>query len=45
MEGAFDGAFEQGATYLALGVAQILYGILAFVILIMKGAEFSRPRV
>ena len=41
--GAFAGAFEQGATSLALGAAQLLYGILAFLILIQKGTEFSRP--
>jgi hypothetical protein len=28
---------------IALGAAQVLYGILAFVILITKSAEFSRP--
>jgi hypothetical protein len=43
--GAFAGAFEQGATYLALGAAQLLYGILAFVVLIQKGTEFSQSRV
>lgn len=43
--GAFAGAFEQGAIALALGAAQLLYGIFAIVILIQKGAEFSRPRV
>jgi hypothetical protein len=32
------------ATDIALGAAQVLYGILAFVILIRKGAEFSRPQ-
>jgi hypothetical protein len=30
---------------LALGAAQILYGILAFVVLIKDGADFSRRRV
>jgi hypothetical protein len=32
---------DQDATDIALGAAQVLYGILAFVILIRKGAEFS----
>jgi hypothetical protein len=42
MGGAFEGgAFDQSATYIGLGAAQLLYGILAFVILITKGAEFS----
>jgi hypothetical protein len=46
MGGAFEGgAFEHGISYIALGAAQLLYGILAFVILIQKGAEFSRFRV
>jgi hypothetical protein len=46
MGGSFEGgAFEQGATYIALGAAQLLYGILAFVILIQKRGEFSRPRI
>ena len=40
--GAFAGAFEQGVTFLAVGAAQLLYGILAFVILSKKGTEFSR---
>jgi hypothetical protein len=35
---------DGGATEIALGAAQVLYGILAFLILIRKGAEFSRPR-
>jgi hypothetical protein len=39
------GGSDQGATDIAVGAAQILYGLLAFVILIKKGAEFSRPRV
>jgi len=39
------GGSDQEATDIAIGAAQILYGILAFVILIKKGAEFSRPRV
>jgi hypothetical protein len=34
----------QDATVLALGVAQVLYGILALVILSMKRADFSGPR-
>jgi hypothetical protein len=33
------------ATDIAVGAVQLLYGILAFVILIMNGAEFSRPRM
>jgi hypothetical protein len=32
-------------TDIAIGAVQILYGIPAFVILIVNGAEFSRPRV
>jgi len=35
---------EQGATEVALGMAQVLYGILAVVILIKNGAEFSTRR-
>jgi hypothetical protein len=34
-----------GWLIIAVGAAQILYGILALVILIQKGSEFSRPRV
>jgi hypothetical protein len=34
----------QDATDFALGVIQVLYGILALVILSMKRAEFSGPR-
>jgi hypothetical protein len=34
----------QDAIDLALGVTQVLYGILALVILSMKGTEFSKPR-
>ena len=34
----------QDATDLAVGLIQILYGILALVILSLKRAEFSRPR-
>lgn len=33
---------DQGATYLAAGAVQLLYGALAFVILIKKRAEFTR---
>jgi hypothetical protein len=40
-----SGAFEQGAIFLALGAVQLFYGILAFVILIQKRTEFSRPGV
>ena len=40
--GAFAGAFEQGVTFLAVGAAQLLYGILAFVILSQKNTEFPR---
>jgi hypothetical protein len=36
---------DQDARDVALGATQVLYGILAFVILIQKGAEFSRPGV
>jgi hypothetical protein len=36
---------DQGARDVPLGATQILYGILALVILIQKGAEFSRPQV
>jgi hypothetical protein len=36
---------DQQAANIAVGAAQILYGILAFVILIINRAEFSRPRV
>ena len=32
------------AADIALGAAQVLFGILAFVILIRKGAEFFRPQ-
>jgi hypothetical protein len=39
------GFYDQGAIYIAFGAAQLLYGILAFVILIKSGAAFSRPRV
>jgi hypothetical protein len=41
------GAYEPGDSSfdIALGAPQVLYGILAFVILIMNGAAFSRPRV
>lgn len=31
-------------TEIAIGAAQVLYGILALVVLIMNGAEFSRSR-
>jgi hypothetical protein len=34
----------QDATDLALGITQVLYGILAFGILSMKRTEFTRPR-
>jgi hypothetical protein len=37
-------AANQNAADIALGAAQVLYGILAFVILIGNGAEFSRLR-
>jgi hypothetical protein len=36
---------DQDAPAIAVGAAQLLYGILAFVILIRLGAEFSRPRL
>ena len=39
------GAYEKGTSYIAFGAAQILYAVLAFVILVKNGAEFSRPRV
>jgi len=35
----------QDSTDIAIGACQILFGILALVILITKGAEFSRPRL
>jgi hypothetical protein len=46
ISGAFEGcSFEQGPTNIVVGGVQLLYGILALVILIQRGAEFSRPRV
>ena len=36
---------DRDATHIAIGVAQVLYGIFAFVILIRNRTEFSRPRV
>jgi hypothetical protein len=36
---------DPDANAIAIGAAQLLYSILAFVILIVKGAEFSRSRV
>ena len=33
------------ATFIAFGAAEILYGILALVVLIMNGVAFVRPRV
>jgi hypothetical protein len=36
---------NKDATDIVLGATQVLYGVLAFVILIRNGAEFSRPRV
>jgi hypothetical protein len=35
------GAYAKGATYIVLGAAQLLYGTLAFIILIRSGQEFS----
>jgi hypothetical protein len=41
----FLGGHDRGPTSLALGAAQVLYGAVAFVVLIRNGAEFSRPQV
>jgi hypothetical protein len=41
---AFLGDFEHDGSSIALGAVQLLYGILALVILIRNGAEFSRPK-
>jgi hypothetical protein len=38
------GGGDQDVTDIAIGGAPLSYGILAFVILIRKGAEFTRPR-
>jgi hypothetical protein len=35
---------DPDASAIAIGAAQILYGILVFFILILNGAEFSRLR-
>ena len=37
------GGGDQRATEIALGVAQILFGVLTFTVLVRNGAEFSRP--
>jgi hypothetical protein len=39
------GGSDQEVFDIAVGAVQILYGILAFVVLIMNGVEFSRPQV
>jgi hypothetical protein len=41
---AWVGGGNQGVAAIALGAVQILYGILAFAVLIRKGAEFPPPR-
>jgi hypothetical protein len=38
----FLGGHDQEPTSVALGAAQVLYGVLAVVVLVRKGAEFSR---
>jgi hypothetical protein len=38
------GGADGDATEIALGAAQVLYGLLTLVVLIRKGAEFFRPR-
>jgi hypothetical protein len=41
---AFLSAYDQGAALIALGAPQVLYGILALVVLVKDRAEFSRAR-
>ena len=36
------GSRDGGAAGIALGIAQVLYGVFALVVLIRQGAEFSR---
>ena len=43
--GAYTQDANGNAFFIAFGAIQILYGILAFVVLIQKRGEFSRPRV
>ena len=38
------GGSDQEVNEIAIGAVQILYGILAFVVLLLHGVEFSRPR-
>jgi len=40
----FLGGHDQEPTSVALAAAQVLYGVVAFVVLVRNGAEFSRPR-
>ena len=42
--GAYDADAAGNVTVIASGAAEILYGVLAFVILIKHGREFSPPR-
>jgi hypothetical protein len=39
------GGGDRDVTEIALGTAQVLYGILALVVLIRKREAFSRPRI
>ena len=34
---------ERGGSSIVLGAVQLLYGVLAMVTLVRRGAEFSRP--
>ena len=43
--GAYKQDADGNAFFIAIGVAQILYGVLALVILIKNGAESSRTRI
>ena len=38
------GAYAKSATYIVLGAAQLLYGTLAFIVMIRSGQEFSKQR-
>jgi|SRR5579864_162052 len=38
-------AYDKGVSYVVFGAAQILYSILAIVVLVKNGPEFSRRRV
>jgi hypothetical protein len=42
---SYQGDADLDIVQIVLGAAQVLYGILAIVILIAKGSEFSQPRV